>query len=52
MTDTWIGNPQMQHVAKVDFKNLNPYKDPYEVPPSNMLPDDDSTPGPDDDIPF
>lgn len=48
-TDTWIGNPQMEHVAKVDFKRLNPYKDPSDVPPPSQLPDDSN---PDSDIPF
>lgn len=53
-TDTWIGNPEMPHVAKVDFTEFNPYKTPSEVPPGNRLPDDDSTPaiGDDSDIPF
>jgi hypothetical protein len=51
MIDTWIGNPRMPHVAKVDFTDLNPYKHPHEVPPPNMLPQDDSTPA-QDGIPF
>jgi len=44
LTDTWIGNPQMYHVAKVDFSDLNPYKSPSEVPSPQDLPDDDETP--------
>lgn len=54
LTDTWIGNPQLQHVAKVDFTEFNPFKHPEDVPPTTSLPDDDSTPSqePDSDIPF
>lgn len=51
MTDTWIGNKQLQHVATVDFSALNPFPNPENVPPASELPDDDSTP-PADDIPF
>jgi hypothetical protein len=51
LTDTWIGNAQLMHVATVDFTNLNPFKNPSDVPPASELPDDDSTP-PVDDIPF
>lgn len=47
-TDTWIGNPKLRHVATVDFSALNPFKHPEDVPPANMLPDDDA----DSDIPF
>lgn len=28
LTDTWIGNQQMVHVATVDFSDLNPFKSP------------------------
>lgn len=55
LTDTWIGNPALRHVAKVGFRDLNPYKHPHDVPPSNNLPDDDSTPAknnPEDQFPF
>jgi hypothetical protein len=52
MTDTWIGNPELQHVAKTNFAYLNPYKEPYEVPDSTQLPQDDATPGASDNIPF
>jgi hypothetical protein len=52
LTDTWIGNPQLQHVAKTNFAYLNPYKEPYEVPDASQLPQDDSTPGASDGIPF
>lgn len=45
-TDTWIGNPQLKHVATVDFSSLNPYKRPEDVPPPSEMPNDDS------DIPF
>jgi len=45
-TDTWIGNPQMKHVASVDFSEFNPFKRPEDVPPASQLPDDDA------DIPF
>ena len=51
LTDTWIGNPQLQHVGQVNFSDLNPFKDPQDVPPASELPDDDATP-PVDDIPF
>jgi hypothetical protein len=51
LTDTWIGNPQMFHIAKVDFTDLNPYKSPSEVPPPDQLPEDDETP-PKDEFPF
>jgi hypothetical protein len=44
MTDTWIGNQAMSHVATVDFSALNPFKHPHEVPPSSSLPDDDDIP--------
>lgn len=47
LTDTWIGNPQLQHVAKVGFQDLNPYRNPNDVPPPQSLPDDDSTPASD-----
>lgn len=50
MTDTWIGNKLLTHVATVDFADLNPFKHPEDVPPASELPDDDSTPP--DDIPF
>lgn len=52
MIDTWIGNPQLKHIAKVDFTEFNPYKNPEDVPSARKLPDDDSTPAPDADIPF
>jgi hypothetical protein len=52
MIDTWIGNPLLQHIAKVDFTEFNPYKHPEDVPTARSLPDDDSTPAPDSDIPF
>ena len=51
LTDTWIGNPQMDHVAKVDFSDLNPFKNPSEVPAPQFLPDDDET-EPHDEFPF
>lgn len=28
MTDSWIGNPSLKHVATVDFSDLNPFKSP------------------------
>lgn len=28
LTDTWIGNRNMRHVAQVNFTNLNPFKTP------------------------
>jgi hypothetical protein len=31
LTDTWIGNRQMAHVAKVDFSHLNPFRSPEEA---------------------
>jgi hypothetical protein len=52
LTDTWIGNPLMPHIAKVDFSQLNPYKHPEDVPQPTQLPDDDSTPPVDADVPF
>jgi hypothetical protein len=47
-TDTWIGSGQLQHVATEDFSNLNPYKNPHDVPPPSEMPEDDT----DADIPF
>jgi hypothetical protein len=53
LSDTWIGSPDLRHVASVDFSNLNPFKNPHQVPPPNDLPVDDSTSPPSDsDIPF
>lgn len=52
MTDTWIGNAELLHVAKVSFDHLNPYRNPYEVPDATQLPQDDSTPGNSDNFPF
>jgi len=46
-SDTWIGAPSLNHIATIDFSNLNPFKDPSQVPPPSQLPDDD-----DSDIPF
>jgi hypothetical protein len=46
MADTWIGSSNMPHVATVDFRDINPFPDPSEVPPPSEMPDDDS------DIPF
>jgi hypothetical protein len=43
-TDTWIGSPTLQHVASVDFADLNPYKHPENVPPPTELPDDSDIP--------
>jgi hypothetical protein len=51
MSDTWIGGGQIQHVGTVDFRNLNPFPDPTDVPPPSQLPEDDTTPS-DADIPF
>lgn len=51
LTDTWVGNPQLSHIAKVDFSDLNPYKNPSEVPAAQYLPDDDETPAKDE-FPF
>lgn len=45
-TDTWIGAPQLHHVATVDFTDLNPFKHPEDVPQN--LPDDDD----DEEFPF
>lgn len=45
-SDTWIGSAALQHVATVDFTDLNPFKSPEDVPPPNELPEDD------DNIPF
>lgn len=28
LTDTWVGNPKMMHVATLDFSDLNPFKSP------------------------
>lgn len=50
IADTWIGSRNMPHVASVNFKSLNPYKDPSEVPPPGEMPDDDQST--DADIPF
>jgi len=47
LADTWIGSSSLQHVATVDFTNLNPYKTPSEVPSPQDLPDES-----DSDIPF
>jgi len=57
LIDTWIGNPQLQHIAKVDFSEFNPFRNPEDVPAPRSLPEDDSTPAPDAadidaDIPF
>jgi hypothetical protein len=55
LTDTWIGNPQLQHVAKVNFAEFNPYRSPDQVPPPQDLPDDDTTPAKnnsEDEFPF
>lgn len=41
-TDTWIGSPVLKHVAQLDFTNLNPFKNPEDVPQN--LPDDDDIP--------
>ena len=52
LTDTWIGNQQMIHVATVDFADLNPFKSPNEqaqalavdqarLPDQSESPDDD-----------
>lgn len=49
MTDTWVGNPQLQHIAKVDFTEFNPFPNPQDVPPPRSLPEDDATPAPDAD---
>lgn len=40
-SDTWIGAAALQHVATVDFTDLNPFKHPEDVPPPSELPDDD-----------
>lgn len=45
-TDTWISNAELEHVATLDFSDLNPYKRPEDVPPPSEMPEDDS------DIPF
>lgn len=52
MIDTWIGNPELKHIAKVDFTDFNPFKNPEDVPSPRSLPEDDNTPAPDSDIPF
>jgi len=31
LTDTWIGNSQMRHVATSDFSDLNPFQAPQQV---------------------
>ena len=31
-TDTWIGAPTMRHLGTVDFEDLNPFKDPNQIP--------------------
>jgi len=42
LTDTWIGNRQMQHVAQVNFAHLNPFKTPeqkeelHQTPPADQ----------------
>jgi len=50
MTDTWIGNPSLQHIGTIDFRDINPFPHPEDVPPAAQLPQDDSDP--DSDIPF
>lgn len=45
-SDFWIGMPGTQHIATVDFDDLNPFRSPDAVPPPQYMPDDDS------DIPF
>ncbi len=44
MTDTWIGNALLEHVAAVDFADLNPFNKPEDVPPPSEMPDDDGIP--------
>jgi hypothetical protein len=51
MSDTWIGTSTLERVATVDFRDLNPFPNPTDVPPPNELPEDDTTPA-DADIPF
>lgn len=46
-TDTWIGSSTINHVATVDFTDLNPFKHPEDVPAPQDLPEDS-----DSDIPF
>lgn len=41
----------MDHLGEFDFTALNPYRDPTDVPPASMLPEEGWTEN-DDDIPF
>ena len=47
--DTFVGSANMPHVGTVNFKSLNPYRDPSQVPPPSEMPNDED---PDQDIPF
>jgi hypothetical protein len=56
LTDTWIGNSQMRHVATLDFSKLNPFLAPTpqaqaEAVEGADIPDQ-SLQTEDDDIPF
>jgi hypothetical protein len=52
MTDSWIGNEGLQHIADVNFAEFNPFRNPEDVPPDGYLPEDDEQGAPYDDIPF
>lgn len=41
MSDSWIGQPGLEHIGQVNFSHLNPFKKPYDVPSVDRLPDDD-----------
>ena len=43
MSDTWIGQPGLDHIGQVNFSHLNPFKKPQDVPSVNNLPDDDES---------
>lgn len=39
--DTWIGNPKMTYEGEVNFADINPFKNPEDVPPPSELPQGD-----------
>jgi hypothetical protein len=40
-TDTFIGQAAMTHIGSVNFADLNPFRDPEDVPPPSELPTSD-----------
>lgn len=49
--DAWISAGALTHIGTFSFEDLNPYAN-SKVPDPSQLPEDDSTPAPDSDIPW